>query len=193
MAPSWRLVAQPWWGQLPPVDRRERKEHHRAGIEAQQKEPDCKVAALAGDDRRLYGARRCTRRRQLCGRRLAGKQCRYHAAEKECHHRHEVGKSVTGPKVKNGTLMAGDFMAGQLPAGPQGPKRETWASRARRVCQGPAGVSGWQRVPESARPCSARLDQREHGDLSGRQEGARRRVHNVRFRLRGRLLSCFKE
>jgi hypothetical protein len=39
------------------------------------------------------------------------------------------GSAVTGLKVKDGTLMAADFKAGQLPAGSQGP-------------QGPAGPKG---------------------------------------------------
>jgi Collagen triple helix repeat (20 copies) len=42
--------------------------------------------------------------------------------------------AVTGGKVKNGTLMAADFKAGQLP-GPQGPKGEPGQ-------QGPAGAQG---------------------------------------------------
>ena len=32
--------------------------------------------------------------------------------------------AVTGPKVKNSSLLAEDFKAGELPAGPQGPKGE---------------------------------------------------------------------
>jgi hypothetical protein len=43
--------------------------------------------------------------------------------------------AVTGLKVKNGTLLAADFKAGQLPAGPQGPKGDPGA-------QGPKGDSG---------------------------------------------------
>jgi hypothetical protein len=42
---------------------------------------------------------------------------------------------VTGPKVKNGSLTAADFKAGQLPAGPQGPKGDPGA-------QGPNGAKG---------------------------------------------------
>ena len=58
----------------------------------------------------------------------------------------KIGKNaVTGAKVKNGTLMAGDFMAGQLPAGPQGPKGDMGIQGAPGL-PGPAGVSGWQRV-----------------------------------------------
>jgi hypothetical protein len=45
--------------------------------------------------------------------------------------------AVTGLKVKNGTLMAADFKAGQIPAGPQGPKGDPGA-------QGPKGDSGIQ-------------------------------------------------
>jgi hypothetical protein len=43
--------------------------------------------------------------------------------------------AVTGPKVKNGSLLAADFKAGQLPAGPQGPKGDTGLS-------GPKGDTG---------------------------------------------------
>ena len=43
--------------------------------------------------------------------------------------------AVTGAKVKNGTLKAADFGAGQLPAGPQGPKGDPGA-------QGPKGDAG---------------------------------------------------
>lgn len=43
--------------------------------------------------------------------------------------------AVTGAKVKNGTLMAADFKAGQLPAGPRGPQGEIGP-------QGPPGPVG---------------------------------------------------
>jgi hypothetical protein len=43
--------------------------------------------------------------------------------------------AVTGAKVKNGTLLATDFSAGQLPAGPQGPKGDPGP-------QGPKGDPG---------------------------------------------------
>jgi hypothetical protein len=42
---------------------------------------------------------------------------------------------VTSVKVKNGSLLAADFKAGQLPSGPQGPKGEPGA-------QGPKGDTG---------------------------------------------------
>jgi hypothetical protein len=45
--------------------------------------------------------------------------------------------AVTGAKVVNGTLMAADFKAGQLPAGPQGPKGDPGV-------QGPKGDPGIQ-------------------------------------------------
>ena len=40
--------------------------------------------------------------------------------------------AVTGAKVKNGSLLAGDFKSGQLPAGPRGPQG----------VQGPQGAQG---------------------------------------------------
>src|SRR5829696_8962984 len=43
--------------------------------------------------------------------------------------------SVSGLKVRDGTLAATDFKAGQLPAGPQGPKGDPGA-------QGPKGDAG---------------------------------------------------
>lgn len=43
--------------------------------------------------------------------------------------------AVTGAKVKNGTLLAADFKAGQVPAGPQGPKGDPGP-------QGPKGDPG---------------------------------------------------
>jgi hypothetical protein len=45
--------------------------------------------------------------------------------------------AVTGPKVKNGSLLAADFKAGQLPRGPQGPKGDPGP-------QGPKGDPGAQ-------------------------------------------------
>jgi hypothetical protein len=45
--------------------------------------------------------------------------------------------AVTGLKVKDGTLVAADFQAGQLPAGAQGPKGDKGDA-------GPAGMSGFQ-------------------------------------------------
>src|SRR5437879_7730117 len=45
--------------------------------------------------------------------------------------------AVTGLKVKNGSLLATDFKAGQLPAGPQGAKGDVGA-------QGPKGDLGAQ-------------------------------------------------
>lgn len=48
--------------------------------------------------------------------------------------------AVTGLKVKDGTLVAADFKAGQLPAGPQGPKGDPGAAGA----SGPKGDPGPQ-------------------------------------------------
>jgi hypothetical protein len=46
---------------------------------------------------------------------------------------------VSGPQVKNGSLMAADFRAGQLPAGAQGPKGD-------KGDPGAAGVTGYELV-----------------------------------------------
>jgi len=53
--------------------------------------------------------------------------------------------AVTGLKVKNGSLLAADFKAGQLPSGPQGPKGDAGAQGAQGV-QGIQGVSGTARA-----------------------------------------------
>ena len=52
--------------------------------------------------------------------------------------------AVTGLKVKDGTLAAADFKAGQLPAGPQGPKGELGAPgpKGDPGAQGPKGDTG---------------------------------------------------
>jgi hypothetical protein len=47
--------------------------------------------------------------------------------------------AVTGAKVKNGSLLAADFKAGQLPSGPQGPKGDPGS-------QGPKGDAGTARA-----------------------------------------------
>jgi hypothetical protein len=48
---------------------------------------------------------------------------------------HLKANAVTGVKVRNGSLRAADFAAGELPAGPPGPKGEPGA-------RGPAGPAG---------------------------------------------------
>jgi Collagen triple helix repeat (20 copies) len=54
----------------------------------------------------------------------------------------QIQKSaVTGLKVKNGSLMAADFKAGQLPAGPHGPQGEK-GEKGATGAQGPAGPQG---------------------------------------------------
>jgi hypothetical protein len=55
-------------------------------------------------------------------------------------------EAVTGLKVKNGTLTAADFAAGQLPPGPQGPKGDDGATGA----QGPKGDKGDPGLPGAA-------------------------------------------
>ena len=52
-----------------------------------------------------------------------------------------AGNSVTGAKVRNGSLAAADFAAGQLPPGPQGAPGP----------QGPAGAAGAAGAPGTAR------------------------------------------
>jgi len=56
--------------------------------------------------------------------------------------------AVTSPKVKNGSLLATDFKAGQLPAGPQGSKgdRGPQGPQGPRGPQGPVGISGMEKV-----------------------------------------------
>ena len=53
--------------------------------------------------------------------------------------------AVNGLKVKNGTLMAADFKAGQIPAGPQGAKGDPGAQGQK----GDPGISGYQLVESS--------------------------------------------
>jgi Collagen triple helix repeat (20 copies) len=55
--------------------------------------------------------------------------------------RHIATNAVTSAKVKNGGLLASDFRAGQLPAGPQGAKGEAGPQGAQGP-QGPAGPQG---------------------------------------------------
>lgn len=67
--------------------------------------------------------------------------------------------AVTSPKVKNGSLQAKDFAAGQLPAGaagPQGPKGDTGAT-------GPAGPKGDTGATGPAGPSTGAAG----GDLTG--------------------------
>ncbi len=54
--------------------------------------------------------------------------------------------AVTAAKVKNSSLMAADFKAGQLPAGPQGPKGETGPHGPK----GDPGAQGYARVVVNA-------------------------------------------
>ncbi len=59
-------------------------------------------------------------------------------------------RSVTSQKVKDGSLMVGDFKAGQLPAGPQGatgPRGATGPSGAAGA-PGAPGVSGYEVVQQ---------------------------------------------
>jgi hypothetical protein len=56
--------------------------------------------------------------------------------------------AVTGPKVANGTLMAADFKASQLPSGPQGSKGDPGpkGDKGDKGDTGAPGLSGWQFV-----------------------------------------------
>jgi Collagen triple helix repeat (20 copies) len=62
--------------------------------------------------------------------------------------------AVSGTKVKNGTLLAADFKAGQLPAGPQGPQGMT-GPQGPKGDPGPAGSQGPQGVQGPAGPQGA--------------------------------------
>jgi hypothetical protein len=53
--------------------------------------------------------------------------------------------AVTTARVKNGSLLAADFQAGQLPAGPQGPKGDAGQ-------QGPKGNAGQQGLKGATGP-----------------------------------------
>ena len=68
--------------------------------------------------------------------------------------------AVTSLKVKNYSLVAADFKAGQLPTGPQGPKGDT----------GAPGVSGYQIVYENI-VSARRADRNRNGYLPCREEG----------------------
>jgi hypothetical protein len=77
-----------------------------------------------------------------------------HAAGRLFLPKHSVGaaqlkrNAVTGVKVKDGTLLAADFKAGQLPVGPQGPKGNPGPQgpKGDTGLQGPSGVTGYQIV-----------------------------------------------
>jgi hypothetical protein len=60
--------------------------------------------------------------------------------------------AVTGPKVKDASLMAADFKAGQLPAGPQGPKGDPGAQgiQGQTGAKGDPGLSGYEVVTGDA-------------------------------------------
>ena len=66
------------------------------------------------------------------------------------------GNAVTSPKVRNGSLLAADFMAGQLPAGsqgpvgPQGPRGER-GERGEPGLPGATGAPGQPGAPGTAR------------------------------------------
>src|SRR5262249_17854975 len=51
--------------------------------------------------------------------------------------------AVTSVKVKDGSLKAGDFAAGQLPAGPQGPKGDTGATGTNGAPGAPGPSNGY--------------------------------------------------
>jgi hypothetical protein len=68
--------------------------------------------------------------------------------------------AVRGLKVKNGSLMAADFKAGQLPAGPKGEKGDPGAPGAQgpkgdKGDTGPAGISGREVVLGPDTPLNA--------------------------------------
>jgi hypothetical protein len=53
--------------------------------------------------------------------------------------------AISSPKVRDGSLLASDFQAGQLAAGPVGPKGDT-GPQGPRGLQGAVGISGLERV-----------------------------------------------
>ena len=61
--------------------------------------------------------------------------------------------AVTGPKVKDGTLTASDFTAGELPAGPKGDQGPTGAQgpKGDQGAKGDQGPQGDQGTPGTAR------------------------------------------
>jgi hypothetical protein len=62
---------------------------------------------------------------------------------KEAVHASDIANdAVSSAKVKDGSLLAGDFKAGQLPSGPTGPTGKTGATGP----QGSPGISGLERV-----------------------------------------------
>jgi hypothetical protein len=62
---------------------------------------------------------------------------------KEAVHASDIAKdAVSSAKVKDGSLLAGDFKAGQLPSGPTGPAGKIGATGP----QGLPGISGLERV-----------------------------------------------
>ena len=86
-----------------------------------------------------------------------------HAAASMILPRNSVGttqlkaSAVTGAKIKDGTLTAAEFKAGQLPVGPQGPKGDP-GPQGPKGDTGPVGVSGLEQV-HVTQPASAGLTQ----------------------------------
>ena len=74
--------------------------------------------------------------------------------------------AVTGVKVKNGTLLAADFKAGQVPAGPQGPKGDPGAQgpKGDPGAQGPKGDTGAQGAQGATGPPGLQGIQGPKGD-----------------------------
>jgi hypothetical protein len=84
--------------------------------------------------------------------------------------------AVTSGKVKNGSLLAADFKAGQLPSGaigPQGPKGDAGAPGAQGEpgAQGPAGATG------ATGAAGAKGDQGDPGPAAGSTAVIRRSAH----------------
>ena len=59
--------------------------------------------------------------------------------------------AVTTDKVKNGSLLKGDFKAGQLPAGPAGPAGASGPAGA----AGPAGITDVELVSKASEPAAS--------------------------------------
>jgi hypothetical protein len=94
--------------------------------------------------------------------------------------------AVTGPKVKNGSLLAADFKAGQLPAGQQGLKGDK-GDKGDPGAQGPKGDPGEPGAPgQPGAPAGANgVIRRASQLIPGNSDGWWRSYCNARERATG--------